>query len=153
MELPDFASGPAEADRPATSDIRRINPIGCPGWNALIAAGSDSSFFHTEEWAQVLADTYGYEPIYIVSGGPKRIDSCLPLMEVDSWLTGRRGVGLPFTDYCEPIDRGVERLKNCFGVLWNLEKTGVGNIWNLGEDVNCWAGFRPRFHFMGIIWI
>jgi hypothetical protein len=28
---------------------------------------------------------------------------CLPLMEVGSVLTGRRGVSLPFTDFCEPI--------------------------------------------------
>lgn len=27
----------------------------------------------------------------------------MPLFEVDSWLTGRRGVALPFTDECEPL--------------------------------------------------
>lgn len=47
-------------------------------------------------------ETYGYRPCYLRLGGatPRAI---LPLMEVDSWLTGRRGVGLPFTDRCEPL--------------------------------------------------
>lgn len=27
----------------------------------------------------------------------------MPLMEVNSWLTGRRGIGLPFTDDCAPL--------------------------------------------------
>jgi lipid II:glycine glycyltransferase (peptidoglycan interpeptide bridge formation enzyme) len=31
------------------------------------------------------------------------ISSLVPLMEVKSILTGKRGVSLPFTDYCEPI--------------------------------------------------
>ncbi len=33
----------------------------------------------------------------------KKLQTCLPLMEVKSFLTGQRGVSLPFTDYCDPI--------------------------------------------------
>ncbi len=33
----------------------------------------------------------------------KKLQACLPLMEVKSFLTGQRGVSLPFTDYCGPI--------------------------------------------------
>jgi lipid II:glycine glycyltransferase (peptidoglycan interpeptide bridge formation enzyme) len=32
-------------------------------------------------------------------------------MEVSSWLTGRRGVSLPFTDYCEPNFEGAQSLR------------------------------------------
>src|SRR5664280_2862605 len=31
----------------------------------------------------------------------------LPMVEVNSWLTGRRGVSLPFTDECEPLSSDV----------------------------------------------
>jgi hypothetical protein len=92
-----------EASRPTIREIQRINPIGHPGWNALIAAHPKHSFFHTAEWAKVLADTYGYAPVYFTAGEAGGIRSLLPLMEVDSWLTGRRGIGLPFTDDCEPL--------------------------------------------------
>lgn len=32
-----------------------------------------------------------------------KIAALLPLMEVNSILTGKRGISLPFTDYCEPL--------------------------------------------------
>jgi hypothetical protein len=88
-----------EANRSTSREIRRINPIGHSGWNALVAAHPQHSFFHTAEWAQVLADTYGYTPVYFATGET----DFLPLMEVDSWLTGRRGISLPFTDECAPL--------------------------------------------------
>jgi hypothetical protein len=88
-----------EASRPTSREIQRINPIGNSNWNALVAAQSKHSFFHTAEWAKVLADTYGYAPVYFAAGET----DFLPLMEVDSWLTGRRGISLPFTDDCQPL--------------------------------------------------
>jgi Acetyltransferase (GNAT) domain len=94
---------PLEASRPIRPEIQRINPAGYPGWNALIASQPGHSFFHTAEWAKVLADTYGYTPVYFAAGETVGRRSILPLMEVDSWLTGRRGIGLPFTDDCGPL--------------------------------------------------
>jgi hypothetical protein len=94
---------PLEASRPTSREIQRINPIGYPDWDALIASQPGHSFFHTTEWAEVLAHTYGYTPVYFAAGETDGKRSILPLMEVDSWLTGRRGIGLPFTDDCGPL--------------------------------------------------
>jgi hypothetical protein len=94
---------PLEASRSTSREIQRINPIGYADWNALVASHAKHSFFHTAEWAKVLADTYGYAPAYFVAGEAGGICPLLPLMEVDSWLTGRRGIGLPFTDDCGPL--------------------------------------------------
>ena len=58
----------------------------------------DFSFFHGTAWTKVLAQTYGFQPVWQKNG-----DALLPLMAVDSWLTGRRGVALPFTDFCPPL--------------------------------------------------
>ena len=46
----------------------------------------------------MLAETYGFRPVWLA-----RDQSLLPMMEVDSWLTGRRGISLPFTDECAPL--------------------------------------------------
>ena len=92
-----------EASRSISPEIQRINPIGYADWNALIASQPKHSFFHTAEWAKVLADTYGYTPVYFAAGETDGGRSILPLMEVDSWLTGRRGIGLPFADVCGPL--------------------------------------------------
>lgn len=83
--------------------MQRINPAEDSQWKALLAAQPKRSFFHTAEWAKVLTDTYGYAPVCFGSGEGGGTGSWLPLMEVDSWLTGRRGISLPFTDECEPL--------------------------------------------------
>ena len=49
-----------------------------------------------------MQQSYGYQPSYFATIVGEQMDALLPIMEVDSWLTGRRGVSLPFTDYCEP---------------------------------------------------
>jgi hypothetical protein len=36
-------------------------------------------------------------------GATPRFSALRPLMEVKSWLTGRRGISLPFTDECAPL--------------------------------------------------
>jgi len=61
------------------------------------------SFFHSSAWARVLHDTYGFNPVYFVVRDAGHLQCLLPFMEVDSWLTGRRGVSLPFTDECAPF--------------------------------------------------
>jgi Acetyltransferase (GNAT) domain len=63
-----------------------------------LARRPDFSFFHGAAWTKVLVETYRFKPVWQAAG-----DSLLPLMEVDSWLTGRRGVALPFTDDCAPL--------------------------------------------------
>jgi hypothetical protein len=51
----------------------------------------------------VLHESYGYKPLYFASFENGRLSCLMPFMEVDSWLTGRRGVSLPFTDQCPAI--------------------------------------------------
>jgi hypothetical protein len=105
---------PLEASRPNSREIQRINPIGHANWNTLIASQPKHSFFHTAEWAKVLADTYGYTPVYFAADETDGSRSLLPLMEVDSWLTGRRGIGLPFTDDCEPFCADADTFQKLF---------------------------------------
>ncbi|HEY5041200.1 MAG TPA: GNAT family N-acetyltransferase [Verrucomicrobiae bacterium] len=87
----------------APGAARRINPLEYPSWDALLASRSDFLFFHGTAWAKVLADTYGFVPHYFCTGNMDAPETVLPLMEVDSWLTGRRGIALPFTDGCAPL--------------------------------------------------
>ncbi|MBI4684859.1 MAG: peptidoglycan bridge formation glycyltransferase FemA/FemB family protein [Nitrospirae bacterium] len=80
-----------------------INPITYPHWDELLLANKSSSFFHSSNWAKVLYESYGYKPLYfsLIDNGILKV--LHPFMEVKSILTGKRGVSLPFTDYCEPI--------------------------------------------------
>jgi hypothetical protein len=84
-----------------------VNPIEIENWDEQIYGLSGSSFFHGRAWAKVLAQSYGYRPVYFTEK-----EGCLaaviPMMEVSSFLTGKRAVSLPFTDYCEPLVPHVE---------------------------------------------
>jgi len=62
------------------------------------------SFFHSSAWARVLAESYGYTPLYFTVIENGKLRALVPIMEVNSFLTGKRGVSLPFTDYCDPIN-------------------------------------------------
>ena len=81
-----------------------INPLEEKNWNNLILGFPEHSFFLSSNWAKVLSRTYNYSPVYLVAySSENRLDTVVPLIEVNSILTGKRGVSLPFTDFCEPI--------------------------------------------------
>jgi hypothetical protein len=88
-----------------------VNPADCPSWDALVAAHRSHSFFHSAAWAATLQATYGFEPVYFTAAAAGQT-SILPLMEVDSWLTGRRGIALPYTDECEPLAADAVSMRN-----------------------------------------
>jgi hypothetical protein len=79
-------------------DLQPVNPLEHPDWDAPLTRRPDFSFFHGAAWTNVLAVTYGFTPVWFAAD-----NSLLPLMEVDSWLTGRRAIALPFTDECAPL--------------------------------------------------
>jgi len=86
-----------------------LDPSSDPGWDDSLASFEDATFFHSSAWARVLSSTYGFRPLYLALTEDGRATARLPVMEVSSRLTGRRGVSLPFSDYCEPLCRKPEQ--------------------------------------------
>ncbi len=80
-----------------------VNPVAYRGWDELLLTHPGYSFFHSTSWAKVLCDTYRYVPRYFAAIGNHTLEALMPFMEVDSMLTGKRGISLPFTDLCVPL--------------------------------------------------
>ncbi len=80
-----------------------INPINYPNWDSMLVDLPGATFFHTSAWARVLSESYQYTPTYFTLFDGGKIAALIPFMDVNSWLTGHRGISLPFTDYCDPI--------------------------------------------------
>jgi GNAT acetyltransferase-like protein len=95
--------------------IKRINPSQYPVWDDLLLSSDISSFFHTAGWSSVLAESYAFTPIFFTQIDNGGLSGLIALMEVNSPLTGKRGVSLPFTDQCEPIADD----RSSFNVLFN----------------------------------
>jgi len=83
--------------------MRILDPVHDPGWDAVVALHRDAGCFHTSAWAKVLHQTYNHQPFYLQFSRGRRLAALIPLMEVRSLFTGRRGVCLPFSDACEPL--------------------------------------------------
>ena len=91
------------------------NPLLIADWDDYLYRNDQSGFFHTSAWAEVLTSAYRYRPVYFTEIEEKRIAALLPVMEIDSFLTGRRGVSLPFSDSCAPLAQSEEQLQALIG--------------------------------------
>jgi hypothetical protein len=83
--------------------MRILDPVHDPSWDHVVALHRDADCFHTSAWAKVLHQTYNHQPFYLQFSRGRRLAALIPLMEVRSPFTGRRGVCLPFSDACEPL--------------------------------------------------
>lgn len=91
------------------------NPLERTSWDADLAASfPTASPFFQSSWVRVLASTYTYTPQFLVRRDAGRLCAVLPLMEVRSWLTGCRGVSLPFTDECAALTEDAQDLDSLY---------------------------------------
>lgn len=96
----------AEAGEAANSEAFEfsiVDPEADCSWNEDVQKHRDACAFHTAEWASVLRKTYGHRAAYFRIQRGNRLLAMVPLMEVSSLLTRKRGIGLPFTDICPPL--------------------------------------------------
>jgi CelD/BcsL family acetyltransferase involved in cellulose biosynthesis len=64
----------------------------------------NSSVFHSSAWLTALSRTYGFKPVaYTTCPNDEELKNAVVFCRVDSWLTGRRLISLPFSDHCEPL--------------------------------------------------
>jgi CelD/BcsL family acetyltransferase involved in cellulose biosynthesis len=80
-----------------------INPGEYPLWDALLLASGRYSFFHTSSWARVLIDTYHFLPRYFFVEKDGKLLVSVPTMEISNVIVRKKGVSLPFSDYCDPV--------------------------------------------------
>ena len=96
------------------AEIQILDPTTYQGWDDLLLTNPQSSFFHTAAWAKVLHNSYGYKPLYFAQIENDQLQGLLAVMEINSFLTGRRGVSLPFTDHCPVIARDKQAFFHMF---------------------------------------
>jgi len=84
--------------------LYQVDPLQDERWDAFVERHSKTSIFHTQGWLRALHLTYGYEPFVVTTTPPEEeLTNGFPFCRVNSWLTGRRIVSLPFSDHCQPL--------------------------------------------------
>ena len=77
-----------------------------------------ASVFHTPEWLEALRRTYGYEPVALTTSAPGQdLSNGMVFCRIQSWLTGRRMVSLPFSDHCQPLAESEEELEELLSAV------------------------------------
>ncbi|MDN5205423.1 peptidoglycan bridge formation glycyltransferase FemA/FemB family protein [Fulvivirgaceae bacterium BMA10] len=107
-----------------------IDPTSYPDWNDHIKELDGCSIFYSSNWAKILKESYGYRPLYFSFFENDKIVGLAPFFEVNSLLTGKRGVALPFTDFCDLIANEEETLNQ---LLEAFTDYGAKNKWKYYE--------------------
>ena len=102
--------------------VEIVNPLDVDNWDDLLQTNNKTTFFHTSEWAKVLSKSYKYKPLYFLITEDDHLTSLIPMMEIRSFLTGVRGVSLPFSDECSPIFKNKIQKNALLDVLKNYGK-------------------------------
>ncbi len=110
----------------------QIDPIRDPRWTAFVSSHIRASVFHTVPWLRALQRTYGYQPVVLTTSPEKgELKNGLVLCKVDSWLTGRRLVSLPFSDHCELLCDSIEDVACVIGCAQGLLEKERGKYMQL----------------------
>lgn len=73
-------------------------------WMQFISNQAEATIFHHPAWMKLITDCYGYQPfVFGTRCNDGRYSAGVPLMEINSPLTGRRWVSMPFSDFCSPL--------------------------------------------------
>lgn len=82
---------------------RTIDPIADPAWLGFLERCPRAEVFHHPRWLELLRAQYGYGIHACCVADGDRIVAGLPIARIESRLTGRRLVALPFSDLCSPV--------------------------------------------------
>ena len=143
--------------------IYRIDPLEDPRWIEFVQWHAKSSVYHTRGWLDALRRTYGYDPVLFADSPPgNRLRNGLVFCQINSSITGRRLVSLPFSDHCDALADQWDDLQALFSFLgelanreqWkyiefrtadrpNLSLDGINNLES--SETYCWhrLGLRP----------
>jgi len=114
--------------------IKVLNPLQIENWDDLIENLEGHTFFHCSAWNKALKDAYGFTPTFFVNNNSDKLDMVIPFMEVNSWLTGKRGVSLPFTDSCKVIIKNRSDLDSIFNEIVSYGKSKDWKYFEVRDD-------------------
>jgi CelD/BcsL family acetyltransferase involved in cellulose biosynthesis len=88
----------------ATRASGRIDPVADPAWAEFLGRCDGAEVFHHPLWLELIRAQYGYEIVaHCIRGEDGAIEAGLPVARIESRLTGRRLVAVPFSDTCAPL--------------------------------------------------
>jgi predicted glycosyltransferase/CelD/BcsL family acetyltransferase involved in cellulose biosynthesis len=123
--------GARDAHNDARGIVHRFDPLDDSRWDALVSKHPRASLFHSSPWLKALNRTYGYPVVgYTTSAPGAELENAMVFCRVESWVTGRRLVSLPFSDHCEPL---IDRQEDLQALAASLEEETRREKWRYVE--------------------
>lgn len=98
--------------------IFTLDPFKDSRWSEFLSANPRASVFHSVPWLDALRRTYGYEPVVYTTTPPgEPLRDGIVFGRVESWITGRRLVSLPFSDHCDSLVEDSDPANELFATL------------------------------------
>ncbi len=68
-------------------------------WDSYVKQFPEHKIYHTERWNEMIRQTFGHQPYYVVIKNGDAWLGCLPIIYFKSFLFGKLLVSLPFVNY------------------------------------------------------
>lgn len=83
--------------------ISIVDPWKDTRWDAYVASHPRATVYHTGGWIRIVCEIGRYPSLCLVHEHESHVTGVMPLVSVESALTGRRISTLPFSDMCFPL--------------------------------------------------
>jgi hypothetical protein len=102
-----------------------IDPIEDSRWDVFVERHARASVFHTAGWLKALRDAYGYRSLAVTTSPPGAdLRNGIVVTRVESRITGRRLVSVPFADHCEPLTDTAEESAELLTAVMEMRSRG-----------------------------
>ncbi len=138
--------------RDPDTPLEVVDPLADGRWLSMVERHPRAGIFHSPGWLGALQRTFRFPAMALVAGKGQSVPArALVFCRVESRLTGRRLVSLPFSDHCEPLVETPAELDGLLGSAALGDSTAVelrplDARW--GEVMRA-RGWEPsaRFHY------
>lgn len=94
-------------------------------------------------------NSYNHKPRYFCLLENAQPQALLPIMEVKTLFTGKRGVSLPFSDFCEPLAVGLKAFDTLYASALHYGRNNRWQTLSLRGGSPYLAPSPSREHFIG----
>lgn len=106
------------------SKVSIIDPCQNSEWDYFIENHPQGWICHLSGWRRVLEQSFHHmKGHFLVIRNKDSIRAGLPVYEVNSWITGKRLVSIPFATLCHPLVSSEEEQKELFDTVIELAKS------------------------------
>lgn len=104
--------------------VQIIDPLRNHRWNRFVEQHPYGWITHLSGWKRVLDASFPHMCGYYLTlpDSKGNIRAALPIYSVQSWLTGRRLVSIPFATLCDPLVTDAADMESLFRAAVNLSR-------------------------------